>query len=483
MNTKRGLLIVAVAALAVACGGANDATITTTTRFATTPRDQVDILFVLDNSPGTRAQVLALVEPLTTILHAIEASGATPVSYHFGVITTDNGANGFVDSLKQCQPGGDAFGGGRLQAKGEAAQATCAVPTGGKRFVELDQRNGTNNLPAGQDLATTLACMSDVGSVGCGFEQPLETTYRALTDATITENADFLRSDALLAVVYVTDEDDCSAPPTSDVFDALPSTPPPAGLGLLNSYRCVKFGVVCTDPLTGVAALAPYDAAMGLTNCRPATQAEGGRLYDIDRYTTLFTKPTAEGGLKDNPNDVMVFAILGAPNPTTDVIRGNPSSQGPDGQPTPCTGELGSTCAISVAHSCISPTDSRFLADPAFRLNAVVTAAPNHRIHSMCDSDYQPLVSAMRGAIDAKTTGVNCLPFSLVDAGDCSVALASATIRQCDATATNKPCWRTGTDERCNPAAANATLVVERTDAAPAGDYTLTCKKKVAATK
>src|SRR5262249_17054929 len=142
--------------------------------------------------------------------------------------------------------------------------------------IDYDQASGVTNLPPGQDLAATFACMASVGDKGCGFEQPLEAAYRALHDPP-PENAGFLRSEAILAVIYVTDEDDCSAPPDSTLFD-------PARVdtyGALLSYRCTQFGVQCGNP----PAPPPYGSSEGpLTGCAAAPNPDGagpGLLYDV----------------------------------------------------------------------------------------------------------------------------------------------------------------------------------------------------------
>ena len=72
-------------------------------------------------------------------------------------------------------------------------------------------------------MPTAFGCIAAVGSAGCGFEAPLEAVYRVLTTPAI--NPGFLRDDALLVVILMTDEDDCSAPPDTTLFD-----PSPAGI-------------------------------------------------------------------------------------------------------------------------------------------------------------------------------------------------------------------------------------------------------------
>src|SRR5262249_32949086 len=75
----------------------------------------------------------------------------------------------------------------------------------------------------GQDQASFVAdvgCAIQQGTTGCGVEQHIDAMYFALdkTDAG-QPHAGFLSDDALLAVILVTDEDDCSAPKDSWLFD------------------------------------------------------------------------------------------------------------------------------------------------------------------------------------------------------------------------------------------------------------------------
>ena len=76
-------------------------------------------------------------------------------------------------------------------------------------------------------------CVGRAGIFGCGFEQQLEAAYTALTTQSGPgmPNEGFLREDSLLAIILVTDEDDCS---TNDVEMFNPSRD---DLGPLN-VRC-----------------------------------------------------------------------------------------------------------------------------------------------------------------------------------------------------------------------------------------------------
>lgn len=56
-------------------------------------------------------------------------------------------------------------------------------------------------------MATQVACLTSLGTAGCGFEQHLQSARKALTRV---DQLAFVRDEALLAVLIVSDEDDCS---------------------------------------------------------------------------------------------------------------------------------------------------------------------------------------------------------------------------------------------------------------------------------
>ena len=131
--------------------------------------------------------------------------------------------------LRRVRPGESQRGAGPGQAdcsRQRRCRQGCLAPVG-KNWIEWmfdgSQAGGTGNLPSGQDLVKTFTCMASLSTstqAGCGFEHQLESVYAALhgTDVSAmpTENVGFLRDDAFLAVVLVTNEDDASAPPTAD---------------------------------------------------------------------------------------------------------------------------------------------------------------------------------------------------------------------------------------------------------------------------
>src|SRR5262249_59114045 len=88
----------------------------------------------------------------------------------------------------------------------------------------------------------------------------LAAVERALGPNAPSGNAGFLRDYAFLGIVLITDEDDCSAPADSQLFD--PSQNSNADpLGPLASFRCTEFGILCGGQSP------PRLAAGPLSNC------------------------------------------------------------------------------------------------------------------------------------------------------------------------------------------------------------------------
>jgi len=155
--------------------------------------DKMDILFVIDNSGSMAEEQDALAAAFPQFVSVIESyvtSTGNHLDYHVGVTTTDHGDGLF--------PGDD----GALINVSKLTSAACPFP-GGRRFLQ----RGDANVP------NAFSCAAKLGTDGSGFEMPLQSAKLALVDrmtGSPATNAGFLREDALLAIVLVTDENDCS---------------------------------------------------------------------------------------------------------------------------------------------------------------------------------------------------------------------------------------------------------------------------------
>jgi hypothetical protein len=219
------------------------------------------------------------------------------------VISTDLGAGNY--SLPSCEvSGGD---GGKLQAAPQVAG--CIGPS--KPYIEyIDGVTNVNN-PAVKDpiegVKKAFQCIAEIGTGGCGFEFQLEAARRAL-DPKLNRNPGFIRDEAFLAVVFITDEDDCSAqkPQLFDPNQNQLNDP----LGPLTSFRCFEFGIDCACAGGAKCKRTTMGARKG---CKPGFSW----LYKVEDYVKFFK------GLKD-PGRLIMFAIAG---PTDRVEVGMDNQQ------------------------------------------------------------------------------------------------------------------------------------------------------------
>jgi hypothetical protein len=314
------------------------------------PKAQVDILFVVDNSNSMEEEQQSLVAAFPTFIDALVQTGAA-LDLHLGVVTTDLGAGNY--SLPSCEtPGGD---GGMLQNSGRVAG--CLPPS--DRWISLDSSSGKTNVPNPKQIdgptlvKNAFQCIAPVGVGGCGFEQPLEAMRRAL-DPAKNVNPGFRRNDAFLAVVLLTDEDDCSAQRT-ELFDPAQQGPSDR-LGPLTSFRCTEFGISCDKN-----GREPGPRK----NCQPGFDW----LYQTDDYVS-FLKSLAP------PARVYFGTIAGSTEPFEVGTEG--------GNPV-------------LKPSCQSAQGT---AVPAVRLKAVVDGlAPNSSFDGVCTSGFWATLPAMGSRI------------------------------------------------------------------------------------
>jgi len=143
-------------------------------------RRSVDVLLVVDNSCSMIDEQIKLGSNFSAF---IEEFVNAEVDYQIGVTTTD-----MVDGTHR----------GRLQ--GETKLITSEMSF--------------------DDASTLFAENVHVCATGSGLEKGLDAARAALSEPVISEeNAGFLRPDAALAIVFVSDEDDLSIDPVGDYLD------------------------------------------------------------------------------------------------------------------------------------------------------------------------------------------------------------------------------------------------------------------------
>ncbi len=187
-------------------------------RIATAGSANVDLLVLVDNSNSMReeqtnltanfgALVGALVDPPDEVGDGNDDWNAVH-SLHVGVISSDMGTSGYpITTCDGAERGDD----GVLQNLPGEGLAGCEATYDKYLTFEGESDDGT----PGDDPARIIrdfGCIADLGTGGCGFEQQLYAVEKAIGvhSASGAANDGFLREDAILAILVVTDEEDCS---------------------------------------------------------------------------------------------------------------------------------------------------------------------------------------------------------------------------------------------------------------------------------
>jgi hypothetical protein len=330
--------------------------------------DPVDVLFVIDNSQSMEEEQESLAAEMPRLIEALVAppdldgDGVfdwNPISnLQIGVITTDLGAGGVRIGSCERRRGGD----GILRNVGNPRDFDCLRPF--PRFLTYG-----GGPRAAEEIVDDLSCVVNVGIDGCGQEQHLEATLKALTPSTSDirfeggttghgdgVNSGFLRVGSFLAVVIVSDEDDCSA----------------------------------RDPLLFEPESPRYEEH---PNVRCALH-EDEALHPIDRFLDGIA------ALRSGPDDRLALAVIGGV-PLDLVEAGDPTYEAMLADPR-MRFQVDPEEPDSPVPSCDVP--GRGVAYPPMRLvRAAAALTPASTVQSICQEDLRPAVAALVSLIGLRT--------------------------------------------------------------------------------
>jgi hypothetical protein len=339
---------------------------------------ELDVLFMIDNSNSMTEEQESLARELPRMARILasgdlEGDGVQDFpavrSLHYGVVSSDMGTGGYrVPTCNEPNFGDD----GILRTLGNTSMPGCMAT-----YAPVHQYGEGLGISA-EEFATNATCVAQMGTGGCGFEQQLDAVAKALTPSTSgmtfsmgtdghgdVENAGLLREDSAIAVVMLTDEEDCSAADPG-LYDPMTST----YVGDLN-LRCFMYP----------SAVQP-----------------------IGRYTDalLALRP-------DNPSRIVFAAITGIPTHLStpdgtnfDEILADPEmTEAIDtSSPTP---RLMPSCNVPGRGIAFPP---RRIVGAAQRIEA---GGGNGMVHSICQEDYAPAVSAILERVGRSLSGA-CAP-------------------------------------------------------------------------
>jgi len=261
---------------------------------------------------------------------------------HIGVITSDMGAGIASSTVDGCgTPDNGAF----IDQIRAATDPVCTTArlNAGQHFIESLNAGSQNNFTG--DISDVFRCLAQVGTTGCGFEAHLESLRAALGDPTADpahdipvraippNNAGFLRPDAYFAAIFITNEEECSTPPDSAMFD--PGAPASAGPLLT---RCFAHTDIC-DGQPVINYVQAGAAAGPFQNCvsDEASFAVDPKQAPIPvQYYIDYLKKQ-----KSDPTKILLSGIIAPSLPYTLVPT--PDGQGGTfiGQGDSCTGAAG----------------------------------------------------------------------------------------------------------------------------------------------
>ena len=374
----------------------------------------VDVLFVIDNS-GSMAEEQALLSAnFAAFIEKLEDEKVR-ANYRIGVTTTDVGnprCPSTTPELGHLVLGSclDRVDSGEFISNDEdfsfACTDYCAKKDGDLRITPtkiegseeeaprkwLENIEGNINVEGVDSMVEAFQCYGPQGVAGCGFESHLESMYLALAgakDEQSKHNYGFIRERAILSVVFITDEADCSANPdakeiftTNKVFwdDPMTDVAP-------SSAACWNAGVACTgsSPFSECHA-ENYDLAGN-----PGAADEDAVLQPVSKYIT-FLQGIEDAKKKFDPSqEVLVSLIAGVP---IGYDRGEaeiPYADALDPEYQSLFG-VGPGCIIG------DPTDPETTAVPPVREREFAEAfaiGDQRNLYSICQDDYSGALQAI----------------------------------------------------------------------------------------
>lgn len=271
-----------------------------------TLRRAVDILFVIDNSGSMGGEQGTLAASFGSFIDVLESQ---QVGANYRIAVTTTAGEGLIRA-SSCRTRLDEFlfswQLGDIDERQRGCLDNCDIDVIELSEPWIEKGSGGTNLPPGIEVATALKCIGPQGINGPGFERQLESMRRALVDDTVG----FMRDDALLAVIIVTDEADCSMTDDDElwinsegsVFWSDPSGP--------SSGACWNAGVTC------VGGPGVYDDCFAQDKNRqgqPTSDPDDAVLYPLKRYLDVLTEIAAKKQQLGGQSEVLVALLAGVP--------------------------------------------------------------------------------------------------------------------------------------------------------------------------
>jgi hypothetical protein len=217
--------------------------------------EAVDFLFVLDDSSSMSEHQQNLADNVPAFVEGLEATLEQVDSIQVGVVATDPYSYNPPACILLGALVTDTTGGGP-----DSSNMICGP------YAE-----GRNYMTGADDLTETFACAARLGTMGNGFERPMEAMVETLSKSLDVPggcNQGFLREDALLVIVIITDEYDGPGDPEAEN----PARDPPTSTGTPQTWF---------DAVAAAKGVPEHAVALVLTNyddgpCPPSDLGHDG---------------------------------------------------------------------------------------------------------------------------------------------------------------------------------------------------------------
>jgi hypothetical protein len=298
----------------------------------------LDMVFMIDDSPSMAPKVSKLAQQLPKMLAALKDpnDGRYP-DLRVAIIDSDLGTGGAYPS-GPCGPTASLDGSNNFGDLGNFQMPGAASCGANADALWLEYAWKPLNYDKTLDIGQVFGCLAgNLGALGCGQEHQLQSFEFALAAPNLHQNQSgglqntFLRPNAYLGLVILSDEDDCSAASNDGMFGDKPEL-----RGESTSLRCATRahqcgGVNLTDTIPGYPTSAKFEA--NFADCAARTDAcpnatDGNAATDTSGPTTCSPLKDIHHlvqeikALKADPeNQIMVAGIFGWPRTEADLAN------------------------------------------------------------------------------------------------------------------------------------------------------------------
>ena len=390
-----------------------------------TPTRKLDLAFVINDSPSMGPKRDKLAVHLPRMLDAFRGpNDRTLTSLRVAIFDGDLGSGGAITE-GACGPRN-----GSILGDEGAAQIIggpdCGMTDPGAHWIQSLTLSPAN---FSGDIIQVFACLAGgLAQSGCGYQQPLQALAISATDPGPASLPKFVRDNAYLGIIIISDQDDCSAFPNVGM---LGSDLPGETAGL----RCATRGHACGGQSLPYPTDVAFTSAFSDCSARADTTCAAGTNFSEPTSCTPLADIHALAekvkALKPDPdNQILVAGIFGWPLTEFDLATAeykiapipNPAHTS-DPQAPPTLYDLWPVC-YDPDHPPSNPdpatgydaTAAGYGARPGLRLSAFIDEfGVNGLKFSMCQPDWSSAMNVL-GEAGPKPMRSICIDQELVDA-------------------------------------------------------------------